>query len=75
MTNKSSGIRHAVYSRLIWLKEVIVFRMVILEIPQECSTKTVRLKKCGKGGKRLLKTQIERLQHTSNKKFKRKTGW
>lgn len=48
MTNKSSGIRHTVYSRLIWLKEVIVLWMVILEIPQECSTKTVRFKKMWK---------------------------
>ena len=76
MTNISSGIRHTVYSKLIRLKEMIVLWMVMLEIAQDCSTKRVRLKKkCGKGGKRLLKTQIERLQHTSNKKFKRKKGW
>ena len=76
MTNISSGIRHTVYSKLIRLKEMIVLWMVMLEIAQDCSTKRVRLKKkCGKGGKRLLKTQFERLQHTSNKKFKRKKGW
>ena len=45
MTNRSSGIRHTVYSKLIRLKEMIVFWIVILEIPQECSTKRVRLKK------------------------------
>ena len=76
MTNISSGIRHTVYSKLIRLKEMIMLWMVMLEIAQDCSTKRVRLKKkCGKGGKRLLKTQFERLQHTSNKKFKRKKGW
>ena len=66
MTNISSGIRHTVYSKLIRLKEMIVLWMVMLEIAQDCSTKRVRLKKkCGKGGKRLLKTQFERLQSSA----------
>ena len=76
MTNISSGIRHTVYSKLIRLKEMIVLWMVYVRNCTRLQHKESKIKKkCGKGGNRLLKTQFERLQHTSNKKFKRKKGW